>query len=312
MTEPKIAMAPASHVVLPAHHGEHGNRLFFDRQQNEVEKADMKLTAKSMRVLEADPLLSRSDIAHIGIRVSDSVATLTGHVAQAGNQARAEAIVRALPGVTKVVNHLVVDGELMITVAQALGHDPQTEQEALQVNVQHGVVHLGGFMKRAAVRTRAAQVAASIPQVRGVINGIQTVESVVNTDEERFVQPLVGSPIYATDGQVGHVQQVVIDPQTRRVTAVVVHAQLAVPQDLNWAHLPTARLQPQDDILVPIHNIRCPPSGALFLNVNSGEAGHFIHFNPLHFAPPAPNWQPPYPYVSTDILFSGYRSEKES
>lgn len=312
MADPKMTMAPASPMKPPADNGERGKQLFLDRHQDQVARADTALIEKIRRALAADPLLGKGDVAHMRITVNDGVATLTGHVVQADNKVRAESIVHAVPGVATVVNHLVVDNELMIAVAQALGHDQQTQQEAIQVNVQHGVVYLDGFVNRTPVRALAAQVAAGISQVRGIINVIQSPESVLDTDEERFVQPLVGSTIYATDGQVGHVQQVVIDPQTRRVTAVVVHAQLAVPQDLDWTHLPDERLQPQHDILIPIHSIRCAPSGALFLNINSGEAAHFADFNPRNFDPPAADWQPPYPYVSADVLLSGCRAGKES
>lgn len=312
MTEPQLGMVLTPPIKPTPDKWEQVKRVFLNLHQDQVTKADMTLTEKLRRALAADHLLGKGDVAHMHIAVNGAVITLTGHVVQVDHKARAEAITRETSGVETVVNHLVVDNELMIVVAQALSHGPQTAHEQLQVNVQHGVVYLGGAVNRAAVRTSAAQVAAGIPQVRGIINVIQTPGSVLDTDEERFVQPLVASAIYATDGQVGHVQQVVIDPQTRRVTAVVVHAQFDAPQDLDWTHLPNERLQPPHALLIPIHSIRCAPSGALFLNVNRGEAAHFSDFNPRSFDPPAADWQPPYPYVSADILFSGYRAGKES
>ena len=312
MAEPQSGMVLTPPMKSTPDKWEQVKRVFLNLHQDQVAQADMTLTETLRRSLAADPLLGKGDVAHMHSAVKGAVVTLTGHVGQADHKARAEAIARETPGVATVVNHLVVDKELMIVVAQALSHGPQTANEQLQVNVQHGVVYLGGAVNRAAVRTSAAQVAAGIPQVRGIINVIQTPGSVVDADEERFVQPLVASAIYATDGQVGHVQQVVIDPQTRRVTAVVVHAQLGVPQDLDWTHLPDERLQPQHAILIPIHSIRCAPSGALFLNVNSGEAAHFADFNPRSFDRPTADWQPPYPYVSADVLCSGYRAGKES
>ena len=312
MTEPQLGMVLTPPIKPTPDKWEQAKRVFLNLHQDQMAKAEMALTEKLRRAFAADHLLGKGDVAHMHSAVKGAVVTLTGHVGPVGHKARAEAIARETPGVATVVNDLVVDKELMIVVAQALSHGPQTANEQLQVNVQHGVVYLGGAVNRAAVRTSAAQVAAGIPQVRGIINVIQTPGSVVDTEEERFVQPLVASAIYATDGQVGHVQQVVIDPQTRRVTAVVVHAQLGVPQDLDWTHLPDERLQPQHAILIPIHSIRCAPSGALFLNVNSGEAAHFADFNPRSFDRPTADWQPPYPYVSADVLCSGYRAGKES
>lgn len=312
MAEPQAGTVLASPIKPTSDKWEQVKRVFLNLHQDQVAKADMTLTEKLRRALAADHLLGKGDVAHMNSTVKGAVVTLSGHVVQASHKARAEAIARETLGVATVVNRLVVDNELMIVVAQALSHDPRTANEQLHVNVQHGVVYLGGAVNRAAVRTSAAQVAASIPQVRGIINVIQTPGIEVDTDEERFVQPLVTSAIYATDGQVGGVQQVVIDPQTRRVTAVVVHAQLRVPQDLDWTHLPDERLQPQHAILIPIHSIRCAPSGALFLNINSGEAAHFADFNPRSFDRPAADWQPPYPYISADVLCSGARAGKES
>lgn len=312
MADPQMTVTPASPVKPPTPPRERDPWRFFARSQDQVNRADMLLTKKSRRLLEADPLLSRGDIAHMHITVKEGVATLTGHVAQASNQPRAEAIVRTVPGVATVVNHLVVDDELMITVAQALGHDQQLPQEAIQVNVQHGVVYLGGSVNQASTRTMASQVAAAIPQVRGIINALQAPGNIQATDEEKFVQPRVGSILYATDGQVGLVQQVVIDPHTRRVTALVVEAQFAVPKNLDWTRLPAERLQPKHDILIPINRIRCAASGALFLTIKSDEATGFAHFDALSFTPPAADWLPPFPYASSDVLFSEYRSGKES
>lgn len=308
MAKLKMEMALPSPAKPMTEKWERVKQGFLDPQQDKMAKADAVLTEKIMRSLGANHLVGKGDVAHMRVTVNGGVVTLTGHVVQSSNKARAEAAARTTPGVAAVVNHLVIDAELMIDVAQALGHDQQTENEQIQVNVQHGVVYLGGTVNRAAVRAAAAQVAAGIPQVRGIINVIQTPGIVMDIDEECFVQPLVESQLYATDGQVGRVRQVVINPQNRRVTAVVVHAQITVPQDLDWTHLPGERLQPPHTILVPIGSIRCASSGALFLTVNSGEAAQFADFNPRSFGPPPTDWQPPYPYVPADVLFSGYRS----
>ena len=124
------------------------------------------------------------------------------------------------------------------------------------------------------------------------------------------MQPLIESEIYATDGQVGRVQQVVINPQNRRVSAVVVQTRLALPQGVEWLHLPAEQMQPPHSMLIPISSIRCAPSGALFLNVNSSEAAHFTDFNAASFDPPAAAWQPPYPYHPSNILWTRSQTEE--
>jgi len=304
MAEPKVGTALELPGKPTTDKGERTKQRFPDRHPDQVAKTDTVLTEKIRQALEADHRLDRSDIAHMRVTVKGGVATLTGHVGQSTHKARAEVAAREAPGVTEVVNHLVVDNELMMEVAQALGHEQQTQHEQIQVNVQHGVVYLGGAVNHTSVRAAATQVAAHISQARGIINVIQTPGIGMDTDQERFVQPLIESEIYATDGQVGRVQQVVINPQNRRVTAVVVHAQMAVPQAVEWAHSPDERPQPPRDILIPISSIRCAPSGALFLAINSGEAAHFATFNPRSFGPPPADWQPPYPYGPADVLFS--------
>jgi osmotically-inducible protein OsmY/sporulation protein YlmC with PRC-barrel domain len=312
MAEPKMKMAIASPVAPTTDKWERVKQALLNLHQDKPAKSNYVLTEKVTRALSADHLLGKGDVANMRVTVNRGVATLSGHVVRSSDKAQAEATACEVPGVTGVVNHLVVDAELMIDVAQALGNDQQTANEQIQVNVHHGVVYLGGTVNRAAVRAAAVQVAARIPQVRGIINVIQTSGIVMDIDEERFVQPLVESQIYAIDGQVGCVQQVIINPQNRRVTAVVVHAQIPVPQDLDWTHWPGERLQPPHAILIPIRSIRCASSGALFLTVNGSEAAHFADFNPRSFGPPPTDWQPPYPYWPADVLFARYRSEEEN
>lgn len=304
MVEPKVGMVLEVPGKPTIDKGERTKQRFLDRDQDQAATADTVLTEEVRQALGADHLLRRGDVAHMRVTVKDGVATLTGHVGQSINKARAEVAAQEAPGVTAVINHLMVDNELMIDVAQALSHDQQTQDEQIQVNVQHGVVYLGGAVKRPSVRVAAAAVAAGIPQVRGIINVIQTPGIVMDIDEERFVQPLIESEIYATDGQVGRVQQVVINPQSRRVSAMVVHTEIPVALEGEWAHLPDERQQPLRDILIPISGIRHAPSGAIFLTINSGEAAHFTNFDPHTFGPPPADWQPPYPYGPADVLFS--------
>jgi osmotically-inducible protein OsmY/sporulation protein YlmC with PRC-barrel domain len=305
MTESQVGMAVVSSVKPTTDKWQRVKQIFLNLHQDHGAPVNDQLTATIMRTLGADQQLGRGDdVAHLRVIVNDGIATLTGHVVQPSNKVQAEAAVRATSGVTAVVNRLVVDIALMIEVAQALGHDQQTQAEQIQVNVQHGVVYLGGTVNRPAVRAAAAQIAASIPQVRGVINVIKTAGFVIDTDEERFVQPQIGGEIYATDGQVGRVQQVIINPQNRRVTALVVQQQLALSPALDHAQLPTQDGQAQHAILIPITSIRRALSGALFLNISSDKTTHFASFNAHRFAAPPVAWQPPFPYRPVDILFS--------
>lgn len=275
-------------------------------------QADEQISDAITHDLGAHHLLGRSNVAYLHVMVTSGVATLTGHVVRASDKVQAESTARAVAGVTAVVNHLVVDYELMINVAQALGQSQKMEHEQIQVNVQHGVVYLGGKVNHPPARLAAGQIAATVPQARGIINVIHTPGSVLDSDEERFIQPRIGSEIYATDGQVGRVQQVIINPQNRRVTDVMLQVQVASPHPLEWTETPAERPPAPHPVLISLSRIRCAPSGALFLNVNSDKVSHAADFNPIDYAAPPADWQPPYPYRSADVLFAKVQSRKES
>jgi osmotically-inducible protein OsmY/sporulation protein YlmC with PRC-barrel domain len=307
MTETKIAMTIATPILPIIEKGKPGEQGLPNRQPTQPTKADHALTEKVMQVLNLDHLLGKGDIAHLHATVKDGRATLRGHVKRAVSKTQAGAAVQAIPGITAVTNQLVADDELTIAVAQALGNDPQTQHEHIQVNVQHGVVYLGGAIARPQIRAVAGQKAASIGQVRGIINVIQTPGIAIESDEEQFVQPAIASEIYATDGQVGRVQQVIMNPQNRRVTAVVVASHTVLPQALDGASSSSGRQPAPQRVLIPMSTLRCAPSGALFLKIKAGEVARFADFNPLSFEPPATDWQPPYPYLPADILFHRHR-----
>jgi osmotically-inducible protein OsmY/sporulation protein YlmC with PRC-barrel domain len=287
MVEPKLGMGLAPLAPPATSKWTQVKQWFVASHPVSPFLSDRALAAQITRVLEHDHLTSSGGVVHLHVAVRGTIATLTGHVVRLRDKTQAEAAASATPGVAAVVNRLVVDNELMIGVAQALGYNPQTQNEQIQVNVQHGVVYLGGTVHRASLRGAAAQIAAAIPQVRGIINRIQGTGLVIDRNEEHFVQPQIGGEIYATDGPVGRVQQVIIDPQTRRVTAVVVAMQIAGGHQL----------------LLPLSRIRFAPSGALFLRVNRDEVDHFAAFNGHNFDAPPADWQPPFPYQSADVLF---------
>ncbi len=274
-------------------------------------QADEQLSDAITHALRAHQLLGRSNVAYIHVMVTNGIATLTGHVVRASDKVQAETTTSEVTGVIAVVNQLVVDYELMINVAQALGQSQQMQHEQIQVNVQHGVVYLGGKVNHSPARLAAGQIAATIGQARGIINVIHTPGSVLDSDEERFIQPNIGSEIYATDGQVGRVQQVVINPQNRRVTAVMLQVQVVPPHLLDWAETPAVRPPAPHPVLISLSRIRCAPSGALFLNVNSDAVAHAADFNPAIYTAPPVDWQPPYPYQPADVLFSKEQSGGE-
>lgn len=303
MTDSQMVMAIAPPIPSPPDKWERFKQALLALYRGQTAQFDDVLTEEIMRTLAADHLLGRSDIAHMSVTVNDGIATLTGHVVQSIDKARAEAIAYEASGVTTVVNHLIGDDELMLEVAGALGRDQHTRSEQIQVNIQHGVVYLGGVVNRASVRDAAGQIAARVPHARGIINIVQTPGVVVDIQEDRFIQPRIESEIYATDVQVGHLQQVVINPQNRRVTAGVVLAQFTGCQEVDWKHLSCKQRQLQRCILIPISSVRRAQSGVTFLNVSGDQAARFADFDQRNVVAPPVDWQPPFPYTPADVIF---------
>src|SRR3972149_10315302 len=62
----------------------------------------------------------------------------------------------------------------------------------------------------------------TIPGVRGVINSVRAPGVDLEAEDQRFLQPVIGEQIYFRDGLLGIVQRVIINPNNRRVVAMVV------------------------------------------------------------------------------------------
>jgi osmotically-inducible protein OsmY len=128
-----------------------------------------------MDVVEAlwnDDLLRRVDLPFVRVTVQDGIVTLEGNVVTGIHRLRAEEIVRKVPGVLDVQNHLIGDEELEIAVAQALGRDERTRRQLIRVRAVQGIVRLAGEVTAA-----AEEVAAHVPGVREVVVGAATGES---------------------------------------------------------------------------------------------------------------------------------------
>src|SRR5690606_6729595 len=122
------------------------------------------------------------------------------------SKVRAARVARRVPGVLRVENRIVTDGEVAVAVAQALASDAQTREQRILVHAGHGVVTLGGEISSDNIRAAAEEVAAGVPQVRGVINKIRTPGVVVDPAKQRVLQPRIGQGIYARDMVLGRIE----------------------------------------------------------------------------------------------------------
>ena len=65
--------------------------------------------------------------------------------------------------------------------------------------------------------------AASVPQVRGIVNDIRAPGITVDPEEQKILEPSIGREVFATDILLGEVERVIINPHNRRVTSFVAH-----------------------------------------------------------------------------------------
>lgn len=147
-------------------------------------------------------------------------------------------------------------------------------------------------MDRIDLADAAERCAASVPNVRSVFNCIQS-PGVANRQPERVLLPGIKQEVYASDGLLGQVQRVVLNPNNRRVTAFIVSA-----------HFYQRDSKPERRILIPITAVRHVNASGVELGMTISEADRFPDFNPAKFVKPDPNWQSPLDYVHSDVLFS--------
>ena len=116
------------------------------------------------------------------------IVTLGGHVAADADKAQAESIAKSLAAGQVVANQIAVMPPGGESAARAMNSDLDTGieknldaaliQNGLQRNVKYdvknGVVTLTGEVKSNSVRAQAEQIASSVPNVRQVVNELQS------------------------------------------------------------------------------------------------------------------------------------------
>jgi hypothetical protein len=103
--------------------------------------------------------------------------------------------------------------------------------------------------------------------------------------------------------QLGHVEQVIIDPHSRRVTAFITHGCFSDRLRTDQDDLLDLRPPLERRVVVPIRAVRYETDSSVLLNVSSGEAACYRDFDSADFVSPPEGWQPPYPYQRNEVLF---------
>jgi hypothetical protein len=112
------------------------------------------------------------------INAQNGVVELGGHVRTTAEKEVTENVILQVKGVKDVVSHLVVDTDLEIQVAQALGNDARTRSSfpGLLVGSAFGEVYLKGSVASADLKKAAGDIAAKVPGVRTVNNQLMAPE----------------------------------------------------------------------------------------------------------------------------------------
>jgi hypothetical protein len=207
-----------------------------------------------------------------------------------------------------VVNEIVTDGEIQLAVAQALGQDEQTRGHRLFVHVQRGVVYVSGELESAAARTAIEAVAGSVPEVRAVVNQVSPPNDAGAVEDLRALFPRIGQEVYTTETRLGQVERVIIHPRHRRVTALVVRAWMADPQQATVEVSLEPRPLRERRLVIPSSAVREVTAAAVLLHIGDDEALGHADLDPAAYAPPTADWQSPYPYTHAEVLLEPERT----
>ncbi len=237
------------------------------------------------------------------ITVKDGVVTFRGYVPTSSDKRMVEDTVDAFAGVLGIENLLVADYYLTIAVAQALSRDEHTHLAKISVNTRKGIVSLSGHVECASIQYAAEGIAASIPNVRGVINDIHAPGISIDPAEDRFLQPPIHREVYATDMLLGTVEKVMINPHNCRVMAILVHGNFPNPKNVDSSGWSREGAFQRRRVILPSRLIDYVTEASVSLNIDSLEAAGYADYDTAQYAQPPDDWLPPYPYGKEDILF---------
>ncbi|MCK6623594.1 MAG: hypothetical protein DPW09_06130 [Anaerolineae bacterium] len=264
---------------------------------------DKEIENRIAQALWKDDLIRQGVLAYtpIEIVVQNGLAILRGHVNTSWERQRVEDIVQEVRGVQGLENRLVIDREVEVAVAQALGRDPRTRNYIVKVSSRFGRVFLQGRVPTLEIQTAAEEVTATVPQVRNVINRFRISRRPAAKTALQIVEPRIGQEVYAVNDSIGKVYQVVISPRSRWVSAVIVRGKLPDLQQAKPRQLLEAWPQQERTIVIPAEGVDFV-STAVFLTLTVLECAQLPDFNPASFVMPDAAWEPPFPYHREEVL----------
>jgi len=253
----------------------------------QIDRPDEDVWADVWARLWRDAATRALERSALELEVHNAEVFLLGHVTTVMHRRQMAELARGVRGVKAVHNTLVADPDLVTDVAQALAADARTRPHLIRVGAFHGWIHLGGEVPDVETRAAVEQVAAGVSRVRGVLALPHLPQAPTHHVESgRPLQPHLGEAVYALDGPAGQVARVVISPQNRRVSHIVVAGNLEVNRQ-------TIRGQ----WVVPVEALPQANEGGVFLSETLGTLTARPTFDEADFPLAPADWAPPFPYA---------------
>jgi osmotically-inducible protein OsmY len=275
------------------------------------QKTDAAIKGLVDRAIWDDDVLRAIEYYEIAVHVKNGVVYLSGHIVSTTSQSRIKNAIRSIPGILGLQNNLVLDDKLTRDVATSLGELEHIYDCKFFTGASHGVISLNGNVSDENVKLLAEQYASSNTDVRGVINNVRVSGAEQELPDQPFLQPTIGEIIYFLDGVSGVVKQVLINPNNRRVKAMVIEGKFT--DQHNQLNLLTDGKTPPPGplVVVPMNEVRYLTRASGFLYINSNQRNRYMDFDPVSFRTPNVDWTPPYPYCPNDVLFPVEQPEIE-
>ncbi len=248
---------------------DHGKSL------NPIQKTDAVIQKSIYNALWKDEVLRALDYYEMDVHVKNGVVYLNGHIAGTSSQNRVNYAIQALPGILEIKNNLVLDDKLTCEVAASLGELEYTNNCKFFTGVSHGVVLLNGQVGNTEVRMMADKCAASHPKVRGVINNIRVPGFDLGMQDHRFLQPPIGKEIYFSDGKSGFVRKIVINPDNRRVVAMIIQGYFGESRGYLTLSNHNGGRSTEQQLVIPMSAVKHLTNSSGFLSIPSTDLTNY-------------------------------------
>jgi sporulation protein YlmC with PRC-barrel domain len=181
---------------------------------------------------------------------------------------------------------------LIIQVVQALARDERTCPFILPVSAFHGWIEIGGVVPTLEIQHVAEKVTGEVSRVRGVI-ALPMVSGESPNVLRDVVQPQMGAAVYGKNGEVGVITAVVIHPEDRLVTHVVVRS-----NEFRDIHL-IAR-----EHVIPVKDIDLVNDESILLQRNARSLNAYPVLDSDEYPLALFTWKAPYPYHTDEVRWS--------